>query len=108
MAKDRIAANGAPVGVRLDSCAKFVERTGKASDTSADLVKRVDQLQALVRQRKTTAKSSAKTGKQLFMDEYDQLTTGAAGHTDLAEIGNVGQSELLSTSELLGGRTLRI
>ena len=42
------------------------------------------------------------------MDEVDQLTTSEAGHTDLAEIGNVGQSELLSTCELLGGRTLRI
>ena len=38
----------------------------------------------------------------------DQLTTCDAGHTDLAEIGNVGQSELLFTCELLGGRTLRI
>ena len=27
-----------------------------------------------------------KSGKQLFMDEYDQLTTGEAGRTDLAEI----------------------
>ena len=49
-----------------------------------------------------------KSGKQLFLDEIDQLTTGAAGHVDLAEIGNVGQSELLSTCELFGGRTLRI
>ena len=31
-----------------------------------------------------------KSGKQLFMDEIDQLTTSEAGHTDLAEIGNVG------------------
>ena len=49
-----------------------------------------------------------KSGKQLFMDEIDQLTTSGPGHTDLAEIGNVGQSELLSTCELLGGGTLRI
>ena len=49
-----------------------------------------------------------KSGKQLFMDEIDQLTTSGPGHTDLAEIGNVGHSELLSTCELLGGRTLRI
>ena len=57
-----------------------------------------------VQQRATLLKS----GKQLSIDEIDQLTTGEAGHTDLAEIGNVGQIELLSTSELLGGRTLRI
>ena len=31
-----------------------------------------------------------KSGKQLFMDEFDQLTTSEAGHTDLAEIVNVG------------------
>ena len=43
-----------------------------------------------------------KSGKQLFMDEINQLTTSEAGHIDLAEIGNVGQSELLSTCELLG------
>ena len=42
------------------------------------------------------------------MDKIDQLTTSDAGHADLPEIGNVGQSELLSTCELLGGRTLRI
>ena len=42
------------------------------------------------------------------MDEIDQLTTNEVGRADLAEIGNVGQSELLSTCELLGGRTLRI
>ena len=42
------------------------------------------------------------------MDEIDQLTTNEAGHTDLAEIGSMGQSELLSTCELLGGRTLQI
>ena len=30
------------------------------------------------------------------MDEVDQLTTIEAGHADLAEIGNAGQSELLS------------
>ena len=42
------------------------------------------------------------------MDEIDQLTTGEARHTDLAEIGNVGQSELLSTCELHRGRPLRI
>ena len=47
-----------------------------------------------------------KSGKQLFMDETDQLTTNESGHTDLVEIGNVGQSELLSTCELLGGKTL--
>ena len=45
-----------------------------------------------------------KSGKQLFMDEID-LTTNEAGHTDLAEIGKVGQSELLSTRGLPGGRT---
>ena len=49
-----------------------------------------------------------KSGKQLFMDEFDQLTTSEAGHTDLAEIRNFGQSALLSTFELLGGRTLQI
>ena len=43
-----------------------------------------------------------KNGKQLF--KIDQLTTSEAGHADLAEIGNVGQSEILSTCELLGGR----
>ena len=48
-----------------------------------------------------------KSGEQLFMDEIDQLTTGAAGHADLAEIGNAGKSDLLFTCELLGGRTLR-
>ena len=48
-----------------------------------------------------------KSGKQLFMDEIDQLTTNEAGHTDVAEIGILGQSELSSTCELLGGRTLR-
>ena len=42
------------------------------------------------------------------MDEIDQLTTNEAGHTDLAEIGSMGQSEVLSTCELLGGRTLQI
>ena len=47
-----------------------------------------------------------KSGRQLSMDEVDQLTTSEAGHTDLAEIGNMGQSELLSTCKLLG--TLRI
>ena len=41
------------------------------------------------------------------MDEIHLLTTSEAGHTDLAEIGNLGQSELLSTCELLGGQTLR-
>ena len=41
------------------------------------------------------------------MDEIAQLTS-EAGHPDLAEIGNVGHSELLSTCELIGGRTLRI
>ena len=41
------------------------------------------------------------------MDEIAQLTS-EAGHSDLAEIGNVGHSELLSACELLGGRTLRI
>ena len=30
-----------------------------------------------------------KSGKQLFMDEIDQLTTSDDGHTDLAEVGNV-------------------
>ena len=49
-----------------------------------------------------------KSGEQLFMDEIDRLTTNEARHTDLAEIGNVGQSEVLSTCELLGGRTLQI
>ena len=49
-----------------------------------------------------------KSGQQLFMNEVDQLTTNEAGHTDLAKIGNVGHSELLSTCELLGGRTLRV
>ena len=49
-----------------------------------------------------------KGGKQLCMGEIDQLTTNEDGHTDLAEIGNVGQSEPLSTCELLRGRTLRI
>ena len=49
-----------------------------------------------------------KSGKQLFMDKYGQLTTGEAGRTDLAEIGKVRQSVLLSTCELLGGRTLQI
>ena len=48
-----------------------------------------------------------KSGKQLFMDEIDQLTTNEARHTDLAEIANEGQNELLPTCELLGGRTLR-
>ena len=43
-----------------------------------------------------------KNGKQLF--KIDQLTTSEAGHADLAEIGTVGQSEILSTCELLGGR----
>ena len=74
--------------------------------------------QAMVRPRKTTAKVQCnvkmmneqqrsvlrKSGKQLFMGEIDQLTTGVARHADLAETGNVG----LSTCELLGGRTLRI
>ena len=85
-------------------------------------MKRVDHLQAMVRQRKTTGEVQCnlkmvneqqramlrKSGKQLFVDETDQLTTNEARHTDLAETGNVGQSELLSTSELLGGRTQRI
>ena len=43
-----------------------------------------------------------KSGKQLFIDEIDELTTGAVGHRHLAEIGNVGRSELFSTCELLG------
>ena len=30
-----------------------------------------------------------KSGKQLFMNEVDQLRTHEAGHIDLAEIGNV-------------------
>ena len=38
-----------------------------------------------------------KSGQLLFNDEVDQLTTSEAGHADLAEIGNVGQSEHLST-----------
>ena len=42
-----------------------------------------------------------KSGKQLVMDEIDWLTTSEAGHTELTEIGNVGQSELVSTRELL-------
>ena len=45
-----------------------------------------------------------KNGKQLFVDEVDQLTTNEAGHTDLAGICNVGQSELLSTCKLAGRR----
>ena len=49
-----------------------------------------------------------KSGKQLFMDDIDHLTKSEARHIDLAEIGIVGQSELLSTCELLGRRTLRI
>ena len=48
-----------------------------------------------------------RSGKQLFMDEMDQLTTREAGHAGLAESGNVGHSKPLSTCELLGGRTLR-
>ena len=32
--------------------------------------------------------------RELFMDEICQLTTGAAGHVDLAEIGNMGLSEI--------------
>ena len=45
-----------------------------------------------------------KSEHQLFM-EIDQLTTNEAGHTDLAEIGNVDQSEPLSACELLGGHS---
>ena len=62
-------------------------------------------LKAMNEQQRTTLR---KSGKQLFVDESDQLTTSEAGHTDLAEIGNVGEGELLSACELLGGRTLRI
>ena len=42
------------------------------------------------------------------MDEYEQLTTSEVERTDLAEIGNAGHNALLSTCELLGGRTLQI
>ena len=38
-----------------------------------------------------------KSGKQLSMDEYEQLTTSEVERTDLAEIGNTGQNALLST-----------
>ena len=84
----------------------------------AELMKRVEQSQAMVRQRKTTAKSVRnlntlnerqrallqKSAKQLFMDGIDRLTTKQAGHVNLADIGCVGQSELLSTCEVLGGQ----
>ena len=68
------------------------------SEVQCSLKKIDDQQRAMLR----------KSAKQLFMDEIDQLTTNEAGHTDLAEIGSMGQSELLSTCELLGGRTLQI
>ena len=47
-----------------------------------------------------------KSGKQLFMDEIDQLTM-AKVHQILAETGATGGSEALSTREALGGQTLR-
>ena len=34
------------------------------------------------------------------MDEIGQLTTGAAGHVDLAEVGNVGLSEIFSACDV--------
>ena len=37
LAKARIAANGAPVGVRLDTCAKYVERKRKCDEDMAKL-----------------------------------------------------------------------
>ena len=44
-----------------------------------------------------------KSGKQFFMDETDQLTTSEAGHTDLAEIGNVSclEAEQCESQEIL-------
>ena len=42
------------------------------------------------------------------MDEYEQLTASEAERTDLAEIGNAGQSSLLSMCELFGGRSLQV
>ena len=44
-----------------------------------------------------------KSGKQFFIDETDQLTTSEAGHTDLAEIGNVSclEAELCESQEIL-------
>ena len=80
---------------------------GTVTGDVSDMVKRVEQLQEMVRQRKTndsevqcTLKTMneqqrsmmGKIGKQLFMDETDQLTPNEAGHTDLAGIGNVGRA----------------
>ena len=42
------------------------------------------------------------------MDGVDKLATNQAGDVDLVEVRSVGQSELLSACEVLGGRALRI
>ena len=57
---------------------------------------------------RVTESSVAKECNAALADGVDKLATNQARDVNLVEVRSVGQSELLSACEVLGGRTLRI